>query len=94
MSRKKGDLAQAGPASTRARAGTPTASPADTVRTLTLHRPLDRCQALCPSKKLNTHTPFPQALRSLIPTLRVKVDVMPSGSYAAWYARLFFPPRT
>ena len=52
--------------------------------------PLDRCQALCPSsKKLNTHTPSPQALRSLIPTLRVKVDVMPSGSYAAWYARLF-----
>ena len=91
MSRKKGDLAQAGPASTRARAGTPTASPADTVRTFTLHPPpLDRCQALCPSsKKLNTHTPSPQALRSLIPTLRVKVDVMPSGSYAAWYARLF-----
>lgn len=60
MSRKKGDLAQAGPASTRARAGTPTASPADTVRTFTLHPPpLDRCQALCPSsKKLNTHT-FP-----------------------------------
>jgi len=51
MSRKKGDLAQAGPASTRA--GTPTVSPADTVRTLTLNSPLTDVSPV-PIKKL-TH---------------------------------------
>jgi len=84
MSREKGSLAQAGPASTRA--GTPTVSPADTVRTLTLNCPLTDVSPV-PIKKLNTP---PQAQRSLIPTLRAKVDVMPSGSFAAWYARFFF----
>jgi len=58
MSREKGNLAQAGPASTRA--GTPTVSPADTVRTLTLNCPLDRRQP-CAHQKTK-HTPAGAAL--------------------------------
>lgn len=59
--------------------------------------PFDRCHSIhvqpcAPSKeeeKKVEHTS--QALRSLIPTLRAKVDVMPSGSFAAWYARFSSP---